>query len=127
MIKLSDLMKAHGKFEQGVVYPNPYHTAFAPQIAEAKDAKFDFAQASGVEFIVSSPKNNIVLLPKSMKDREKIDVVLNKLGDGADDDFLSLLKIRIEKKLGITVIPNKRYEGAGYAFDIDIDELLKKL
>jgi hypothetical protein len=96
-------------------------------LKEAKDAKFDFAQTSGVEFIVSSPKNNIVLLPKSMKDREKIDVVLNKLGDGSDDDFLSLLKIRIEKKLGISVIPNKRYEGAGYAFDIDIDELIKKL
>ena len=76
MIKLSDLMKGHGKFEQGVVYPNPYHTAFAPQIAEAKDAKFDFAQASGVEFIVSSPKNNIVLLPKSMKDTYELNAYI---------------------------------------------------
>jgi len=91
------------------------------------DAKFDFAQASGVEFYASSPKNNIVLLPKSRKEIEKIDTIKEKLGDGADDDFLSLLKIRIEKKLGISVIPNKRYEGAGYAFDIDIDELIKKL
>jgi hypothetical protein len=91
------------------------------------DAKFDFAQANGVEFYASSPKNNIVLLPKSRKEIEKIDIIKEKLGDGADDNFLSLLKIRIEKKLGISVIPNKRYEGAGYAFDIDIDELIKKL
>jgi hypothetical protein len=92
-----------------------------------ENTTFDFAQASGVEFYASSPKNNIVLLPKSRKEIEKIDTIKEKLGDGADDDFLSLLKIRIEKKLGISVIPNKRYEGAGYAFDIDIDELIKKL
>jgi hypothetical protein len=97
------------------------------QIAEAKDVKFDFAQASGIEFIVSSPMNNIVLLPKSMKDREKIDIVLKQLGNGAEADFLSLIQIRLEKKLGISVIPNKRYSGAGYAFDIDTDKLFNKL
>ena len=97
------------------------------QIAEAKDAKFDFPQASGIEFIVSSPMNNIVLLPKSMKDREKVDIVLKQLGNGAEADFLSLIQIRLEKKLGISVIPNKRYGGAGYAFDIDTDKLFKKL
>ena len=97
------------------------------QIAEAKDVKFDFAQASGIEFIVTSPMNNIVLLPKSMKDREKVDIVLKQLGNGAEADFLSLIQIRLEKKLGISVIPNKRYSGAGYAFDIDTDKLFNKL
>jgi hypothetical protein len=97
------------------------------QIAEAKDVKFDFAQASGIEFIVTSPMNNIVLLPKSMKDREKVDIVLKQLGNGAEEDFLSLIQIRLEKKLGVSVIPNKRYAGAGYAFDIDTDKLFNKL
>jgi hypothetical protein len=97
------------------------------QIAEAKDVKFDFAQASGIEFIVTSPMNNIVLLPKSMKDREKVDIVLKQLGNGAEEDFLSLIQIRLEKKLGISVIPNKRYSGAGYAFDIDTEKLFNKL
>jgi hypothetical protein len=97
------------------------------QIKEAKDVKFDFAQASGIEFIVSSPMNNIVLLPKSMKDREKIDIVLKQLGNGGEDDLLSLIQIRLEKKLGISVIPNKRYSGAGYAFDIDTEKLFNKL
>jgi hypothetical protein len=111
-------------------------------LKEAIDAKFDFPYSVGnVEFYVSSPKNNIVLLPKSRKEIEKIDTIKQKLsgnanqyrlskagmGNGGDTDFLSLLQIRLEKKLGISVIPNKRYEGAGYAFDIDIDELLKKL
>ena len=97
------------------------------QIAEAKDAKFDFPQATGIEFIVSSPMNNIVLLPKSMEDREKIEGVLKQLGNGAEDEILSLIKIRLEKKLGISVIPNRRYAGAGYAFDIDTDKLFNKL
>jgi len=97
------------------------------QIAEAKDAKFDFPQANGIEFIVSSPMNNIVLLPKSMKDREKIEGVLKQLGNDAEDEILSLIKIRLEKKLGISVIPNRRYAGAGYAFDIDTDKLFNKL
>jgi hypothetical protein len=96
------------------------------QIKEAT-AKFDFAQANGIQFYVSSPNNNIVLLPQSKKEIEKIDMIKQKLGDGADDDFLSLLKIRLEKKLGISVIPNKRYSGAGYAFDIDTEKLFNKL
>ena len=96
------------------------------QIKEAT-AKFDFAQASGIEFIVSSPMNNIVLLPKSMKDREKIDIVLKQLGNGGEEDLLSLIQIRLENKLGVSVIPNKRYAGAGYAFDIDTEKLFNKL
>jgi|688.fasta_scaffold36066_6 hypothetical protein len=96
------------------------------QIKEAT-AKFDFVQANGVQFYVSSPNNNIVLLPQSRKEIEKIDTIKQKLGDGADEDFLSLLQIRLEKKLGVSVIPNKRYAGAGYAFDIDTEKLFNKL
>lgn len=97
------------------------------QIKEGKNVKFDFAQATGIEFIVSSPMNNIVLLPKSIKDKEKVDMVLTKLGNGSEANFLSLLKIRLEKKLGVSVLPNKRYSGAGYAFDIDTEKLFNKL
>ena len=97
------------------------------RIIKEATAKFDFAQANGVQFYVSSPNNNIVLLPQSRKEIEKIDMIKQKLGDGADEDFLSLLKIRLEKKLGVSVIPNKRYAGAGYAFDIDTEKLFNKL
>ena len=73
------------------------------QIKEAT-VKFDFAQANGVQFYVSSPNNNIVLLPQSRKEIEKIDMIKQKLGDGSDEDFLPLLKIRLEKKLGVTFL-----------------------
>jgi NAD+--asparagine ADP-ribosyltransferase len=131
MIKLTDLVKGYGKFEQGVVYSNPYHTAFKSQVKEEvlqeTTARFDFAQASGVEFMASSNNGKIVLIPKSIKDKSKIETVISKLGNGGEDDFLSLVQIRLEKKLGLKVIADKRYSGAGYAFEIDMDTLLKKL
>jgi hypothetical protein len=53
--------------------------------------------------------------------------MLKQLGNNAEDEILSLIKIRLEKKLGISVIPNRRYAGAGYAFDIDTEKLFNKL
>ncbi len=125
------MVKGYGKFEQGVVYSNPYHTAFKSQVKEEvieeATTKLDFAQASGVEFMASSNNGKIVLIPKSIKDKSKIENVISKLGNGGEDDFLSLVQIRLEKKLGLKVIADKRYSGAGYAFEIDMDTLLKKL
>ena len=92
-----------------------------------ENTTFDFAQAADVKFISSAKEGKIVLIPASTKDVAKVDTIKEKLGDGADEDFLSLLKIRIEKKLGLKVISDKRHTGAGFAFEIDMDELLKKL
>ena len=92
-----------------------------------ENTTFDFAQAADVKFTPSSVEGNILLIPSTIKDVEKIDAIKEKLGDGADDDFLSLLKIRVEKKLGLKVIADKRHSGAGFAFEIDMDELIKKL
>ncbi len=140
MIKLTDLVKGHGKFEQGVVYSNPYHTAFAPQIKES--TSFEFPHWSGnVKFTPLSKDGKIILVPSSMKDVDGIDLIKQKLGGkatqytlskkgmgkGGDADFLELLKQHLEKKLGLKVIVDKRHSGAGYAFEIDMDTLLKKL
>ncbi len=123
MIKLTDLVKGHGKFEQGVVYSNPYHTAFKPQVKEevleeAQSVSMDFAKAGGVKFYASSKDGKIVLIPASTNDVAKVDTI---------KDFVSLVQIRLEKKLGLKVIADKRHSGAGYAFEIDMDELVKKL
>jgi hypothetical protein len=135
MIKLTDLMKGHGKFEQGVVYSNPYHSAFKPQVKEEvieeATTKLDFSHAtpitSGIIFYTSAKEGKIVLIPASTKDVAKVDTIKKELGNGADADFLSLVQIRLEKKLGLKVIADKRHSGAGYAFEIDMDTLLKKL
>lgn len=93
------------------------------QIKEAT-AKFDFAQVGGVQFYVSSPNNNIVLLPQSRKEIEKIDTIINK---SSKEDFVKLLQSNLEKKLGIAVEQDRRYAGAGYSFNIDTEKLFNKL
>jgi hypothetical protein len=93
------------------------------QIKEAT-AKFDFAQVGDIQFYVSSPNNNIVLLPQSRKEIEKIDTIINK---SSKDDFIKLLQTNIEKKLGLVLEKDRRYAGAGYAFDIDTEKLFNKL
>ena len=94
-------MKGHGKFEQGVVYSNPYHTAFKPQVKEEvieeATAKFDFAKVGGIAFYVSSPNKNIVLLPQSRKEIEKIDTIID---NSSKEEFIKSLQTRLEKKIG---------------------------
>jgi hypothetical protein len=140
MIKLTDLMKGYGKFEQGVVYSNPYHSAFKPQVKEEvieeATTKLDFSHATsitnGIMFYTSSKDGKIILIPASTQDVAKVDTIKKEWGNGADAAFLSLVQIRLENrlglnKLGLKVIADKRYSGAGYAFEIDMDTLLKKL
>jgi hypothetical protein len=103
---------------------------------------FDFPHWSGnVKFTPSSKDGKIILVPSSMKDVDGIDVIKQKIGGaatqyrfaksgmgkGGDADFLELLKQQLEKKLKLKVVLDKGYSGAGYAFDIDMDDLLKKL
>jgi hypothetical protein len=89
-----------------------------------ENTSFDFAQASDVKFTPSSVEGNILLIPATIKDATKVDEIKDKMGDS---EFLSALQIRIEKKLGLKVIADKRHTGAGYQFEIDMDELFKKL
>lgn len=103
---------------------------------------FEFPHWSGNVKFTPIPKNGkIILLPSSMKDVDNIDVIKQKIGGkatqyrfaqsgmgkGGDADFLELLKQQLEKKLKLKVIIDKGYSGAGYAFEIDMDDLLKRL
>jgi len=128
ILKKRTLKKEGISFEQGVVYSNPYHTAFKPQVKEEvieeATTKLDFAQVGGVSFYVSSPNKNIVLLPQSRKEIEKIDTIINK---SSKEEFIKSLQTRLEKKLGIALEQDRRHAGAGYAFDIDTDKLFNKL
>jgi hypothetical protein len=128
ILKKRTLKKENISFEQGVVYSNPYHTAFKPQVKEEvieeATTKLDFAQVGGVSFYVSSPNKNIVLLPQSRKEIEKIDTIINK---SSKEEFIKSLQTRLEKKLGISLEQDRRHAGAGYAFDIDTDKLFNKL
>jgi hypothetical protein len=49
------------------------------------------------------------------------------LGDGADQDFRTLITIRLENKTGLEFKPNFRYPGVGYAFDLEMDSVINKI
>jgi hypothetical protein len=89
-----------------------------------ENTTFAFAQAADVKFTPSSVEGNILLIPATIKDATKVDEIKDKMGDS---DFLSALQTRLEKKLGLKVIVDRRHTGAGYQFEIDMDELFKKL
>lgn len=89
-----------------------------------ENTTFGFPQGDDIKFTPSSVEGNILLIPATIKDASKVDVIKDKMGDS---EFLSALETRIEKKLGLKVIADKRHTGAGYQFEIDMDELLKKL
>lgn len=107
-----------------------------------ESTSFDFPHWSGnVKFTPSAKNGKIILIPATTKDLDGVDRIKQKLsgnfaqytltkrgmGNGGDSDFLELLKQQLEKKLKLKVIADKEYSGAGYAFEIDMDELLKKL
>ena len=87
--------------------------------------KLSFAQGD-VTFTIISKGNTIMLIPDS-KGLDSIDTIKSKLGDGADVDFRDLITIRLEKKTGLTFKSNLRYPGAGYAFELDMDSVIKKI
>lgn len=105
-------------------------------------ATFEFPHWSGnVKFQTSAKDGRIILLPATMKDRDGIDLIKQKIGGnatqfrlakkemgkGSDSDFVELLRKQLENKLKLKVVLDKGYPGAGYAFEIDTDDLLKKL
>lgn len=107
-----------------------------------EDTSFDFPHWTGnVKFTPSAKNGKIVLIPSTSKDLDGVETIKQKLGgnatqyslskrgmgNGGDDDFVALLQDRLEKKLKLKVVVDKGYSGAGYAFEIDMDELVKKL
>ena len=93
-------------------------------LAESR-TKLSFAVAD-VNFTITSKDNTIILIPDS-KGLDSIELIKSKLGKGANMDFRDLVVIRLEKKTGLTFKSNLRYPGAGYAFDLDMDSIIKKI
>ncbi len=79
------------------------------------------------EFKVMTPVsgvNTIVFMAKTSKDLDKID----KLGDTSKRDICKQLAIFAMKKLRpLKFVPFDNYEGAGYAIQVDMNFIAKKL
>lgn len=78
-----------------------------------------------VEYITSYNNGKLVLIPKTSKDLDTIELIKSKLGSKAEDEFIKLTKIRIQQKTGIGFTYDTSHNGAGYGFKIDDNFLLK--
>ena len=92
-------------------------------LSESK-AKLDFAIAD-VNFTITYKGNTLILIPDS-KGLDVIDLIKTKK-NATDKDFRDLVIIRLERKTGLKFESNLRYPGAGYAFDLNMDNIIKKI
>jgi hypothetical protein len=92
-------------------------------LSESK-AKLDFAIAD-VNFTITSKGNTLILIPDS-KGLDAIEMIKSKK-NATDKDFRDLVIIRLERKTGLKFESNTRYPGAGYAFDLNMDNIIKKI
>lgn len=96
-------------------------------LSEGK-AKFDYKNGR-VEFMTSFKNGRIILLAKSSKDLDTIDDIMDAFGNPrlADENFRILTITRLKKKTGLDFESDPHHTGAGYAFVIKDDKLLKML
>jgi|TARA_R100000541_G_scaffold22133_2_gene32153 hypothetical protein len=71
----------------------------------------------------TSINTHIIVLPKTSKDLDVMDILTK---DG-DDGVIEGIKLYLEKKIKTKININYNYQGAGYGFDIDMYEILNKL
>ena len=86
--------------------------------------KFDTAS---INFTITSKGASLILIPDS-KGLDIIDTMKSNINSSNRDKiFNQLVTIRLQKATGLKFNPDTRYEGAGYAYEIDMDDLIKKI
>lgn len=84
-------------------------------------------QTDSINFTITSKGSSLILIPDS-KGLDTIEKIKNNLTSGDKDKiFNQLVTGRLERTTGIKFNPDTRYPGAGYAYEIDMDELIKKI
>ena len=86
-----------------------------------KNVKISIKSVS-VAFLIFIQGNTFVLLPKTSKDLDKLDLVIH-------DDIADTLLKYLEKQTKLNFKWSNSYNnyGAGYGFDLDLDKIMEKL
>ena len=84
-------------------------------------------QTDSINFTITSKGASLILIPDS-KGLDTIEKIKDGFTSGDKDKIFNQLVIgRLERTTGVKFNPDKRYPGAGYAYEIDMDELIKKV
>lgn len=84
----------------------------------------NFRNEGDIEFMTQYDKGTLSLVPKSTKNLDKVDSIIQTLDE---KDFISLVVERLYKKTKLKWQRDTSYRGAGYGFKLDSKELLKQL
>jgi len=100
-------------------------TQSEPSIETPKSRRLSPEELAQLGYSAGNSRGAMFSIPKQQrKGNPQVNIAAKK---AADADFLELLKQQLEKKLKLKVELDRGYSGAGYAFQIDMDDLLKKL
>lgn len=84
-------------------------------------------QTESINFTVTSKGASLILIPDS-KGLDTIEKIKNGFISGDKDKLFNQITInRLERTTGVKFNVDTKYPGAGYAYEIDMDELIKKV
>ena len=95
-------------------------------LAESK-TNIKFERGDSINFTVTSKGASVILIPDS-KGLDTIESIKAGIGSGDKDKiFNQLMIIRLERLTQVKFVPDTKYPGAGYAYEVDMDEIIKKI
>jgi hypothetical protein len=84
-------------------------------------------ESDSINFTITSKGASVILIPDS-KGLDTIDKIKSNIGSGNKDKIFDQFVInRLQRTTGIKFERDTKYPGAGYAYAVDMDELIKKI
>ena len=84
-------------------------------------------ESDSINFTITSKGASVILIPDS-KGLDTIDKIKSNIGSGNKDKIFDQFVInRLQRTTGVKFERDTRYPGAGYAYIVDMDELIKKI
>lgn len=84
-------------------------------------------QTDSINFTITSKGASLILIPDS-KGLDTIEKIKSGIGSGDKDKiFDQFVTFRLERTTGVKFERDTKYPGAGYAYEIDMDELIKRV
>ena len=84
-------------------------------------------ESDSINFTITSKGASVILIPDS-KGLDTIDKIKSNIGSGNKDKiFDQFVTNRLQRTTGVKFERDTKYPGAGYAYMVDMDELIKKI
>lgn len=84
-------------------------------------------ESDNINFTITSKGASVILIPDS-KGLDTIDKIKSNIGSSNKDKIFDQFVInRLQRTTGIKFERDTRYPGAGYAYVVDMDDLIKKI